>query len=78
MKYEINVNDTPDKKDFMVVVIIDDKSKTSSSFALGKNEKSNVALRLIKSAINKVKLLNQWKDTPKTKKKPSVKKPKKK
>ncbi len=77
MRYTIDIPDTPQKKTDLVVIIIDDESKTSSTFALGKNEKHSVALRLIKSAIFKVKN-RLWTPTKKTKNKPLKKKPKKK
>lgn len=56
--YKIHINDTPDKEDYLVVIIIDDKHKTESAFALSKTEKNSTQLRLIKSAIAKVKFLN--------------------
>ncbi len=77
MKYEINVNDTPEKEDYVVVINIDDKTKQSASFALSKKDRVGKATQSIKSALykfnNKI-----WKPIEKPKKKPSVKKPKKK
>lgn len=58
MKYTINVNDTPEKEDYMLVVIIDEKYKTETSFSLSRTEKSSGQLKLIKSALAKVKFLN--------------------
>ena len=57
-EYKIHVNDTPEKEDYLVVIIIDYKYKTESSFALSKTEKNSTSIRLIKSAIAKVKFLN--------------------
>lgn len=66
MDYTIHVNDTPEKEDFMLVIIIDDKHQTEASFALSRTEKESTKLKLIKSAIAKVKFLNDNKiDTAK-------------
>lgn len=58
MDYKIHINDTPDKDDYLVVIIIDDKHKTEASFALSRTEKNAGQIRLIKSALAKVKFLN--------------------
>lgn len=56
--YKIHVNDTPEKEDFLVVIVIDDKYKTEASFAMPRDLKASGQLRLIKSALAKVKFLN--------------------
>ena len=61
MKYTIDVPSTPEKEDYFLVVIIDDKHHTQSSFALSKTEKSAGQLRLIKSALAKIKFLGDTK-----------------
>lgn len=57
MKYTINVPSTPEKEDNFVVIIIDDKKHTQTAFALSKTEKSAGQLRIIKTAIAKMKFL---------------------
>jgi hypothetical protein len=61
MDYKIHINDTPEKEDYLVVVIIDDKHKTEASFALSKTEKVKGQMRLIQSALDKVTFLNAQK-----------------
>jgi hypothetical protein len=72
MDYKIHINDTPEKEDYLVVIIIDDKHKTESAFALSKTEKNSTQIRLIKSAIAKVKFLNETKPVTKEAKKKEI------
>lgn len=65
MDYKIHVNDTPEKEDYLVVIIIDDKHKTEASFALSKTEKVKGQIRLIQSALAKVSFLNAQKEAKK-------------
>lgn len=58
MEYKIHVNDTPQQEDDMLVIIIDNKYKTEASFAMAREAKSSMQLKLIKSALAKVKFLN--------------------
>lgn len=72
-EYKIHVNDTPEKEDYLVVIIIDDKHKTEASFALSKTESIAAKLKLIRSAIAKVTFLNAT-QPPKVSVKKSIKK----
>lgn len=57
-EYKIHINDTKEKEDYLVVIIIDDKHKTEASFALSKTESIATKSKLIRSAIAKVTFLN--------------------
>lgn len=78
MKYPITIEvpSTPEKEDYMLVIVIDDKFKTQASFAMARELKQSGQLKLIKSAIAKVKFLNDT-NTEENKKKEAVKKEKK-
>lgn len=56
--FKIHVNDTGEEENNLLVIIIDNKYKTESSFALSRTEKNAGQVRLIKSALAKVKFLN--------------------
>lgn len=60
MKYPVTIDvpSTPEKEDFILVVVIDDKYKTQASFAMPRELKQSGQLKLIKSALAKVKFLN--------------------
>lgn len=60
MKYPITIDvpSTPEKEDYLLVVVIDDKYKTQASFAMPRELKQAGQLKLIKSALAKVKFLN--------------------
>lgn len=60
-KFNIDVPSTPEKEDFLLVVVIDDKYKTQASFAIPREMKQSGQLKLIKSALAKVKFLNDTK-----------------
>lgn len=60
-KLNIDVPSTPEKEDFLLVVVIDDKYKTQASFAMPREMKQSGQLKLIKSALAKVKFLNDTK-----------------
>ena len=57
-KFNIDVPSTPEKEDYLLVVVIDDKYKTQASFAMPRELKQSGQLKLIKSALAKVKFLN--------------------
>lgn len=60
--FKIHVNDVPEEEENnLLVIIIDNKYKTESSFALSRTEKNSGQIRLIKSALAKVKFLNDTK-----------------
>ena len=60
--FKIHVNDVPEEEENnLLVIIIDNKYKTEASFALSRTEKSAGQIRLIKSALAKVKFLNDTK-----------------
>lgn len=68
--FKIHVNDVPDEEENnLLVIIIDNKYKTEASFALSRTEKSAGQIRLIKSALAKVKFLNDTKSAEFKKKK---------
>ncbi len=73
MDYKIHINDTKEKEDYLVVIIIDDKYKTEASFALSKTESISKKLKLIRSAIAKVTFLNATRP-PKVSVKKAIKK----
>jgi hypothetical protein len=68
--FKIHVNDVPEEEENnLLVIIIDNKYKTESSFALSRTEKNAGQIRLIKSALAKVKFLNDTKSAEFKKKK---------
>lgn len=68
--FKIHVNDVPEEEENnLLVIIIDNKYKTEASFALSRTEKNSGQIRLIKSALAKVKFLNDTKSEEFKKKK---------
>lgn len=56
-EFNIHVNETGEEKDNLLVIILDNKNKTESSFALSRTEKKTGKIKLIASAIDKVTFL---------------------
>lgn len=57
-EFNIHVNETGEEEDNLLVIVLDAKYKTEASFAMPRDLKVHGQIKLIKSALAKVKFLN--------------------